>query len=154
MREDAKKLEETRWLFEERPADPLRSRPPSASETMPKKRFEQRLEDYRNGKGREEVPQRRLRRSASAAGLAFVVYCCVASLVNQEEIRGSLEAPCPESGHARSAEAQAARDRSGRAPRGAGSGARPRNPAAFTWREAANSATAPPTLRVRHMRDG
>ena len=36
-------------------------RPPSASERMPKKRFEQRLEDYRNGKGKKKSPQRRLR---------------------------------------------------------------------------------------------
>ena len=60
---------------------------------MPKKRFEQRLEDYRNGKGKKKSPQRRLRALGIIAGLAFVVYCCVASLVNQEEAYAAPSRP-------------------------------------------------------------
>ena len=60
---------------------------------MPKKRFEQRLEDYRNGKGKKKSPQRRLRALGIIVGLAFVVYCCVASLVNQEEVYAAPSRP-------------------------------------------------------------
>ena len=60
---------------------------------MPKKRFEQRLEAYRNGKGKKRSPQRRLRALGLIVGVAFVVYCCVASLVNQEEVYAAPSKP-------------------------------------------------------------
>ncbi len=60
---------------------------------MTKRRFEQRLEDYRNGKGKKKSPVRRLRALGIIAGLAFVVYCCVASLVNQEEVYAAPSRP-------------------------------------------------------------
>ena len=60
---------------------------------MPKRRFEQRLEDYRNGKGRKRSTGRRLRALGIIAGLAFVVYCCAASLVNQEEVYAAPSRP-------------------------------------------------------------
>ena len=70
---------------------------------MPKKRFEQRLEDYRNGKGKKKSPQRRLRALGIIVGLAFVVYCCVASLYNQEEVYAAPSTLLPETRHAREA---------------------------------------------------
>ena len=60
---------------------------------MPKRRFEQRLEDYRNGKGRKKSPYRRIRALGLIGGLAFVVYCCVASLYNQEEVYAAPSKP-------------------------------------------------------------
>ena len=60
---------------------------------MKKRRFEQRLEAYRNGKGKKRSPQRRLRALGIIVGLAFVVYCCVASLVDREEVYAAPSRP-------------------------------------------------------------
>ena len=100
---------------------------------MPKKRFEQRLEDYRNGKGKKKSPQRRLR-ALGIIAVAFVVYCCVASLVNQEEAYAAPSKPYAPKADTREAPSFRSLETVQRAPRGAGSGARPRSPAVFTWR--------------------
>ena len=60
---------------------------------MKKRRFEQRLEDYRNGKGKKRSTGRRLRALGIIAGIAFVAYCCVASLYNQEEVYAAPSKP-------------------------------------------------------------
>ena len=92
MREDAKKLEETRWLFEEAAGRsfecrglrrPLRRCLKSASSSGSRT----------TGTAKQKSPQRRLRAPGIIAGLAFVVYCCVASLVNQEEAYAAPSKP-------------------------------------------------------------
>ena len=120
---------------------------------MPKRRFEQRLEDYRNGKVRkvstEKVEGARHHRRP---GLRRRMLRGVSGK-SRGGVRGALEPYAPKADTREKRQAQASRDRSGRARRGAAV-ARPREPGGvYMEGKPLVRATAARYLQVRHMRD-